>query len=384
MFGFTEDEEMFARELRRFAQKELAPFAKERAKKPSAYPPEVIRKMAELGVFGLELPTEYGGQGHVGYVKVGIAFEEIGAGDMMAPNPNASLVAGQYLTLYGSKEATEEWLPGLISGDKLSCLVVTEPECGSDAAAMKVRAKREGEYYVISGEKTSITSGAQADVGLVFAKTDPAAGARGVTAFLVPLDDASIKRSTFSDTGWIPMQRASLFFDDTRIHERYRLGEEGQGFLYMMRHFDYLRVTLCLWVLGGARTSIEDAVSYAKERKAFGRPISTFQGIAFKIADHATRLEAARLLAYRALWLKEQDLPHSKEASMAKLLCPQVAVDAIHAALLIHGHYGYATDCPIEQRLRDAIGFEIADGTAEIQQLIIARQIFGREYAPQS
>lgn len=373
---------MFCREVRRFAQRELAPFAKQRAKIASRYPPEVYRKMGEFGLFGLELPIQYGGQGHVGYVKLGIALEEIGAADINAPNPNASLVAGQYIDLYGDKDIAQEWLPGLIKGQKVGCLAVTEPECGSDAAAMRTRAKKEGQDYVLSGEKTSISFGADADVAVVFAKTDPAAGARGVTAFLVPLDSASVKRTVFSDTGWIPMRRASIFLDDTRIPERYRLGEEGKGFLYLMKHFDYLRVSLCLWVLGAARTSVEEAISYAKQRNAFGRPISTFEGVAFKIAEHATRIEACRLLCYRALWLKEQNLPHSKEAAMAKWWGPRLAVDAIHDALLIHGHYGYATDCALEQRLRDAIGFEIADGTAEIQKLIIARQILGKGYAP--
>ncbi|MBM3143034.1 MAG: hypothetical protein FJ005_08385 [Chloroflexi bacterium] len=382
MFGFTEEEEMFCREVRRFAQRELAPFAKQRAKTENPYPIELRRKMAKLGLFGITLPVEYGGQGPGGYVKLGIAFEEIGAADINAPNPSSSLVAGQYIVLYGDKEMSREWLPGLIKGEKVGCLAVTEPECGSDAAAIRTRAKKEGQYYVLSGEKTSITGGADADIAVVFAKTDPAAGPMEVTAFLVPLDSASIKRTVFSDTGWMPMRRASIFFDDVRIPEKYRLGEEGRGFLYLMKHFDYLRVTLCIWVLGAARTSIEEAISYAKQRNAFGRPISTFEGVAFKIAEHATRLEACRLLCYRALWLKDQNLQHTKEAAMYKWLGPRVAVEAIHDALLIHGHYGYSTDCALEQRLRDAIGFEIADGTAEIQKLVIARQILGKGYAP--
>ncbi len=382
MFGFTEEEEMFCHEVRRFAQRELAPFAKQRAKTENPYPIELRRKMAQLGLFGITLPVEYGGQGPGGYVKLGIAVEEIAAADINAPNPNAALIAGHYIAHYGDKQLAEEWLPRLISAEMTSCLVVTEPECGSDAAAIKTQAKRQGDYYIIKGEKTSITAGMHADVGIVFAKTNPAARAAGVTAFLVPMDMPGIEKIASHDTGWIPAGRASLFFDDVRLPARYRLGEEGKGFLYLMQHFDFLRVTIALWALGAARASLEEAINYAKQRTAFGKPISKYQGVAFKVAEHATRIEACRLLCYRALWLKEQNLPHSKEAAMVKWWGPRLAVDAIHDALLIHGHYGYATDCALEQRLRDAIGHEIADGTAEIQKLVIARQIFGREYAP--
>jgi len=382
LFGFTEEEEMFCREVRRFAQRELAPFAKQRAKTENPYPMELRRKMAELGLFGITLPVEYGGQGPGGYVKLGLAVEEIGAADINAPNPNGSLLAGHYITHYGDKQLAEEWLPGLINGEKTSCLVVTEPECGSDAAAIKTQAKKRGDYYVLNGEKTSITNGMHAEVGIVFAKTNPTAGIAGVTAFVVPLDIPGLERIALHDTGWIPNGRASLFFDDVRLHVGYRLGEEGKGFLYLMQHFDFLRVTIALWALGAARASLEDAINYAKQRTAFGQPISRYQGVAFKVAEHSTKIEACRLLCYRALWLKEQDLPHSKEAAMAKWWGPKLSVDAIHDALLIHGHYGYSTDCALEQRLRDVIGHEIGDGTAEIQKLVIARHLFGKEHAP--
>ena len=382
MFAFSEDEEMYAREVRAFARKELAPFAKARAKMSPPYPVDVRKKIGGFGLLGMELPEEYGGQGHAGFVKLGIAMEEIGAADVSAANPLTSLIAGHYIAQFGDKEMAQKWLPPLISGDETSCMAVTEPQSGSDAAGIKTRARKDGKYYVINGEKTSISWGTYASVAVLFATTDPPAGARGITAFMVPMDDPSIKKSAFPDMGFLSHGRASLFFDDTRIPERYRLGEEGKGFVYVMQQFDYVRSLLGLQVLGAARTSLEEAVEYAKQRKAFGQPISKYEGVAFKIAEHATRIEAARLLCYRALWLKEQGLPHSKEAAMCKWWCPRVAVDAIHDCLLIHGHYGYSTEYPVEQRLRDVIGLEIGDGTEEIQKLVIARHIFGKEYAP--
>ena len=382
MFAFSEDEEMYAREVRAFFRKELAPLAKVSTKMPiPSYRTKVRKKLGEFGILGMELPEEYGGQGHVGFVKLGIAFEELGAVEVTAMT-DIPIMTCELIARFADKETAQKWLPPLIKGDKCVCLGVTEPGCGSDAAAIKTQARKDGKYYVINGEKTSITTGVYADVGVVYAKTDPSAGARGVTAFLVPMDDPSIKKSAFGDMGWELTGRSSLFFDDTRVPERYRLGEEGKGFVYVMQQFDYIRTLLGLVTLGAARTSLEEAVEYAKQRKAFGQSISKYEGVAFKIAEHATRIEAARLLCYRALWLKDQGLPHGKEAAMCKWWCTRLAVDAIHDCLLIHGHYGYSTEYPVEQRLRDAIGWEIADGAEEIQKLIVTRNIFGKEYSP--
>ena len=384
-FGFSEEQEMFRREVRNFAQRELAPGAKERAKEEGT--PEIAhewaRRIADAGLAGLGVPPKYGGQG-ADWVAIGIAVEEMSKADMnLGATPVLPALVTRAMALGGcSEELQQKYLPAMAKGEFLVCLVISEPHCGSDAAELRTRAVRDGDYYTINGEKTSISGSMSSDAGFLFAKTDPAARARGVTSFLVPFDLPGVSRSRIRDMGWIGVTCASIFLDDVRLPADHRLSEEGKGFYMMMGTFDVLRVFLALAVLGGAQTSLEDAINYAKQRTAFGQPIARFEGISFKIAEHATWLEAARLLCYRALWLADQGLPHTKEAAMSKWLAPVVAVNAIHDSLLIHGHVGYSEEYPIEQRLRDAIGFEMADGTAQIMKMIIARELMGREFRP--
>jgi cyclohexanecarboxyl-CoA dehydrogenase len=221
-----------------------------------------------------------------------------------------------------------------------------------------------------------------ADAVLVFAKTDMEAGARGVSTFLVPTDLPGVSRNPLQDMGERAIQRGSLFFDQVQVPRDYLIGEEGQGFYLVMNAFDYSRVIIALMCLGAAEQSLDETIAYVKQRQAFGRPLAKFEGVSFPIAEHATMLEAARWLCYRALWLRDQGLPHSKEAAMVKWWGPKVAVDAIHECLLLHGHYGYTQDLPHEQRLRDVIGLEIGDGTAQVSKIVIARELFGREFLP--
>ena len=227
-----------------------------------------------------------------------------------------------------------------------------------------------------------MTLGAYADAAQIYAKTDPAAGARGVTCFWVPLDLPGITRYRFRDMGWHAISRASIIFDQVRIPADHRLGDEGRGFYMVMTEFDFMRVILALSALGAAQASLKEATEYAKTRTAFGRPIAKFEGISFKIAEHAALIEAVRMLCYRTLWLKDQGLNHTKESAMCKWLGPLVSTQAIHDCLLVHGHFGYSAEYPLEQRLRDVIGFEIADGTAEVMKIVIARELIGREYLP--
>jgi cyclohexanecarboxyl-CoA dehydrogenase len=221
-----------------------------------------------------------------------------------------------------------------------------------------------------------------ADSAMLTAKTDPTAGYRGITFFLVPFDLPGITRTRFSDMGWHNATRASIFLDNVHLPADHCLSEPGKGFYALVGQFNVLRVYLAMAVLGAAQASLEETINYAKQRTAFGQPIAKFEGVSFKIAEHATYIEAARLLCYRALWLADQGIQPIKEAAMCKWLCPVVAVNAIHDCLLIHGHVAYSEDYPIEQRLRDAIGFEMADGTAQIMKLIIAQQLIGREARP--
>jgi cyclohexanecarboxyl-CoA dehydrogenase len=288
---------------------------------------------------------------------------------------------GQALT-YAPDYLQDKWFKSLIQGDILACMCLTEPDCGSDAVAMKTRAVKDGDSYIINGEKTSVSWGMQASIGVMFAKTDPAAGARGVSAFLLPTDMPGLTKSAIPDMGWPSAQRASFFFDDVRIPADHRLGEEGQGFFLAMDVIGVVRVALTLQAIGHAEGALTEAIEYAKQRTAFGRPLANFQAISFNIAEQATKLEASRLLCYRAMGLRDKGERNLKEASMAKWYGARSAMEACHEALLIHGQIGFSEECPAEQRLRNVIGSEIGDGTAEIMKLNIAREIIGKEFQP--
>jgi len=380
-FGFGEEEELFRRQIQEFAQKELAPGAKERVKKVGV-DREMAKKMASIGILSMNAPAKYGGIA-ANWIKVGIVVEELAKADFSA---GIYVIMGPaflaQLLPYASEEVQDEWYPRLLNVDAFSCLCLTEPDCGSDAVAIKTRAVKDGDYYVISGEKTSVTVGMQANIAFVFAKTDPAAGARGVSCFGVPLDLPGVTRTPMHDIGWIPVQRASINFDEVRVPAKYLVGEEGRGFYLAMGAIGCVRTLLSLLAIGKAEGALEEAIKYARQRTAFGRPIARFEGTSFRIAEQATILESARLLCYQALWLKDQGRPNTKEAAMAKWYGTRMAVMAIHEMLLIFGHVGYCEDYPVEQYLRDAIGNEIGDGPAEIMKLIIAREIIGKDFEP--
>jgi len=221
-----------------------------------------------------------------------------------------------------------------------------------------------------------------AQAAIVFAKTDPGAKARGVTAFVVPLDLPGVSRSPLRDMGSHAAVRAVLAFDHVRIPASHRLGKEGTGFYQVMQGFDYNRVLIALGCLGAAQVSLEETMAYVKERKAFGKRLATFEGVSFPIAEAATHIDAARLLCYRGLWLADRKLPYTKESAMVKWWAPRLSVETIHQCLLLHGHYGYTDELPFEQRMRDVIGLEIGDGTAEVMKVIVARELMGRESLP--
>jgi cyclohexanecarboxyl-CoA dehydrogenase len=380
-FVFTDEEELFRRQIQEFAQKELTPGVKERAKK-TAVDMKLVKKMADLGLLAMNVPEKYGGQ-KVSWVTVGIAIEEMSKVDFtvgVLPIGTCGYL-GQALS-YAPEYLQDRWFKPVIDGDMLCCLCLTEPDCGSDAVALKTKAIKDGKHYIINGEKTSISWGMQAKVGVVFAKTDPAAGAKGVSAFIVPVDTPGLTKSSIPDMGWPSAQRASFFFDDARIPADHLLGEEGQGFYLAMNVIGVVRVALTLQAIGHAEGALDEAIAYAKQRTAFGRPLANFQAVSFKIAEEATKLEAARLLCYKALALRDKGERNLKEASMAKWYGARVAMEACHEALLIHGQIGYSEECRVEQRLRNVIGNEIGDGTAEIMKLNISREIIGKEFQP--
>jgi len=379
--AFTPEQDELVRILRQFARRDLAPHSAE-WDRSGQFPSEAWRRMGELGLLGLRVPAAYGGQ-EADFVTYGIAMEEIGRGDFACTyGIQLAGLAGQILGRSASEEIKTRWLPPTARGEAVVALALTEPGAGSDAANLACRAERDGDHYVITGEKSGISLGMVAQAAIVFARTDPAGRARGVSAFLVPLDAPGVSRSPLRDMGTRAIGRAVLAFDRVRLPVSHRLGEEGTGFYQVMQGFDYNRIGIALACLGVAQQSVEETMGYVKERKAFGRALARFEGVSFAIAEAATHLEACRWLCYRALWLADQGRPHTKESAMTKWWGPRLAVDTIHQCLLLHGHYGYTDELPFEQRMRDVIGLEIGDGAAEVMKMVVARELMGRESLP--
>jgi cyclohexanecarboxyl-CoA dehydrogenase len=379
--AFSPEQDELVRTLRQFARRELAPHSAQ-WDRTGEFPWEAWRRMGELGLLGLRVPAAYGGQ-EADFLTFGIAMEEIGRGDFSCTyGIQLAGLAGEILGRSGSEAIKTRWLPPTASGEAVVALALTEPGAGSDAANLACRAERDGDGYVITGEKSGISLGMAAQAAVVFARTDPAGRARGVTAFLVPLDRPGVSRSPLRDMGTRAIGRAVLAFDQVRLPASHRLGEEGTGFYQVMQGFDYNRIGIALACLGVAQQSVEETMVYVKERRAFGRALARFEGVSFAIAEAATHLEACRWLCYRALWLADQGRPYTKESAMTKWWGPRLAVDTIHQCLLLHGHYGYTDELPFEQRMRDVIGLEIGDGAAEVMKMVVARELMGRESLP--
>src|SRR3989442_7753929 len=380
-FAFGPEQDELIRTLRAFARKELQPRS-QHWDKTREFPWEAWRAMGELGLFGLRVPAEYGGQ-DADLVTTGIAIEAVARGDFSCTyGLQLAGLAGEIIGRHGTEEVRKRWLPPMVAGEAIIAIALTEPGVGSDAANLACRAVREGDEYVITGEKSGISLAMPAHATMLFARTDARAGARGVTAFLVPLDLPGVARSALRDLGARAVGRAVLSFDHVRVPASHRLGAEGEGVYHVMRGFDFNRVLIALACLGSAPASLEETMVYVKERRSFGKPLVHYEGVSFPIAEAATLIEAARWLSYRALWLADHGQRHTKESAMVKWWAPKLAVDSIHQCLLLHGHYGYTDELPFEQRLRDVIGLEIGDGTAEVMKLIVARELMGRDSVP--
>jgi cyclohexanecarboxyl-CoA dehydrogenase len=379
-FAFTPEQEELARTVRAFAVRELAGRSRE-WDRTGVFPKDAWRRMGELGVLGLRIPVEYGGvDGDV--VMLGIAMEEIARGDFSCTyGIQLANLAGGILGGHADVELRKRWLPPTAKGDAVIALALTEPSAGSDAAALQCRARRDGREWVITGEKSGISLGMAADAALVFARTG-GDGAKGVSTFLVPLDARGVSRSALRDMGSHAVGRAVLSFDDVRVPASHLIGAEGTGFRQVMQGFDGNRVIIALACLGTAQQSLDETMTYVRERTAFGQPLARFEGVSFPIAEAATYIEACRLLCYRALWRRERGLSVTKDAAMVKWWAPKLARETIHQCLLLHGHYGYTDELPFEQRLRDVIGLEIGDGSAEIMKIVVARELMGRETLP--
>ncbi len=377
------DEDMIALgdQVRRFAADRVAPGFQERDG-TRVLDRRLMKAMGEMGFIAPELPEEFGGLG-LGCLATGVIHEEIARADLSISYINllASL-NGQILSHHGRPDVVRPWLTRLTGGEALLAIALTEPRGGSDAANLRLQVERIGDEYVVNGEKTSISAADQADAAVVFGRTgSPESGARGVTALLVPMDLPGITRSRFDCHGQRAIGRGSIFFENTRVPASHRLGDENRGFVQVMQGFDFSRALIGLQVLAVARVALEETWAHVAERQAFGKPLSAFQGVSHPLADLDTQVEAARLLCLQALWLKDRGAPHSAEAAMCKWWAPKLAYDVVHQCLLMFGHGGYDRG-PMEQRLRDVLGFQIGDGTAQIMKTIIARSRAGRAAVP--
>lgn len=376
-FQFTEEQQFVQRMAREFARNEVLPRAPA-IDREHAHPRDLVARMAELGLMGVAVPEEYGGAGldTVSYV---LAMEEVSracASTGVIMSVNNSLVCDPILK-FGTEEQKRRWLVPLAQGEKLGCFCLSEPEAGSDAAAQTTVAVRDGDAYVLNGVKNWITNGPVADVAVLMAMTDKAAGHRGITAFIVPMDAPGVRCGPPDDKlGIRGSKSCQVFLEDARIPADQVLGEVGQGFKVAMSTLDGGRIGIAAQAIGIARACLEESLDYAVQRKTFGKPIAEHQAIQWKLADMAADVDAARLLTLRAALLKDRGVRFSKEAAMAKLFAADAANRIAREAVQVFGGNGYVTEYPVERHFRDAKITEIYEGTSEIQRLVIANWLF--------
>jgi len=377
-FALTEDQQIFQRMVRDFATNELEPVAAQ-IDEEERFPSENLNKMAELGLFGVTIPEEYGGSGGDS-IHLAIAAEEVSrACGSTSTIYLASLSLACYpIYQFGTEEQRRRFVVPLAKGEKLACFALTEPSAGSDAAAVQTAAIPRGNGYVIDGTKTFITNGAEADIAVVFATVDKSLRHRGMVALVVekgaPGFSVGKKERKLGIRG---SSTTELVFEGCQVPVENRLGNEGDGFKVAMGAIDSSRITVAAQAVGIARAGLEASLNYTKERQQFGQTIASFQGVQWMLADMATAIDAARLLTYRAAYLKNQGLPFIKEAAMAKLFAAEAAMNTTTKAIQLHGGYGYIKDYPVERYFRDAKITEIYEGTSEMQRLTIARQLLG-------
>jgi cyclohexanecarboxyl-CoA dehydrogenase len=380
-FAFSDEQQEYRDRAREVATKRLLPEyqARERA---GRIDPELRRELGSHGLIAPEIPVEYGGRG-LDRVTSGVVTEEIGRGDInVAYLQVVGSLVGQILAGNARPEVARQWVPRICSGEEIVGIGLTEPHAGSDAGMPRLTARRDGGDWVLNGVK-SLSFGNDAAAVVVFARTGPSEKrGKDISAFLAPLDLPGVTREPYSDMGTTAVGRGAAHFDGVRIPADHLLGEEGRGFTQVMQGFDFSRALIGLQCIGCAQQTVDETWDYVGTRQAFDQPLSKNQGVSFPLAEAETLLTAARLLCYQTLWLKDAGLPHTSQAAMSKWWAPKTAYDVINSCLLLHGQYGYRTELPIEQRLRDVLGLQIGDGTAQIMKLVIARQRLGRELAP--
>ncbi|TAH45068.1 MAG: acyl-CoA dehydrogenase [Betaproteobacteria bacterium] len=374
----TAEQELIRDSIRAFAQERLAPFAAEWDRNHT-FPREALKELAELGALGMVVPEEWGGAG-MDYMSLVLALEEIAAGDGATStivSVQNSLPCG-ILNRFGNDAQKEAWLKPLARGEKLGCCCLAEPHVGSDAAAIRTSAVREGDEWVLNGVKQFITTGKHADVAIVFAVTDKAAGKKGITCFLVPANAPGYQVGRIEEKmGQKASDTTQILFENCRIPADSVIGAEGEGYKIALSNLEAGRIGIASQCLGMARAALEAAVKYAQERESFGKPIFEHQAVNFRLADMATQLEAARQLVWHAASLKDAGRPCLKEASMAKLFASEMAERVCSDAIQVHGGYGYVTDFPVERIYRDVRVCQIYEGASDIQRLVIGRALAG-------
>ena len=379
----TEEQQMVRELTRAFVKREVKPVAS-RLDREGIYPSELVKRLSEMGLMGMLVPQEFGGSG-MDLLSCVVAMEEISKGWAslaVAMSVHNSLVCAPILR-FGSAAQKQKYLAPLARGEWLGCYALTEPSAGSDAGSIQTRAKRTENDFVLNGNKIFITNGNRADLAIVYAVTDPARDKKGISAFIVEKNSPGFVVGKLEDKlGLRSSDTASLLFEDCRVPHENLLGVEGEGFKIALATLDGGRIGIAAQALGIAQGCLEESVVYAQQRRQFGRAIAEFEAIQWMLADMATEIDAARLLAYRAAWLAQQGRTFTKEAAMAKLFASEAANRAAYKAIQIFGGYGYTKEFAVERFFRDVRITTLYEGTSEIQRLVIARHlIFGEEIA---
>ncbi|WP_131538464.1 acyl-CoA dehydrogenase [Pedobacter nototheniae] len=375
-FELTEEQIMIQQAARDFAQQELKPGVIERDEHQK-FPAEQVKKLGELGFLGMMVNPKYNGSGldAISYVLVMEELSKIDASASVVVSVNNSLVC-YGLEAYGNEAQKEKYLKPLAAGEKIGAFCLSEPEAGSDATSQRTTAEDKGDYYLLNGTKNWITNGSTASTYIVIAQTHPELKHKGINAFIVEkgMEGFTVgpKENKLGIRG---SDTHSLMFNDVKVPKENRIGEDGFGFKFAMKTLEGGRIGIAAQALGIAQGAFELATQYAKERKSFGKPISEHQAIAFKLADMATQIEAARLLVYKAAWLKNEGLPYTQAGSMAKLFASKVAMDVTVEAVQVHGGYGFVKEYHVERLMRDAKITQIYEGTSEIQKMVISREV---------
>jgi hypothetical protein len=378
-FRLTDEQQILRRTVREFAEAEIRPHVME-WDEAQRFPMDLLPKLAHLGLTGIQFPEQYGGAA-MSAVDYCICIEELAR---VCPAIALSVAAhnglcAAHIAMFGSDAQKDEYLPRLVGGAVLGAWGLTEANAGSDAAGMRTTAVRQGGDWVINGAKTFITHGSIGGVMVVIAVTDRATGHRGISAFIVEHGTAGMRAGKKENKlGMRASDTSEVVFQDCRVPASHLLGEEGQGFIHTLQVLDAGRIGIAALSVGLAQGAYEAARNYARERRQFGQPIAAFQAIQWKLADNATRIEAARLLTYRAAYLKDRGVRTTRESSMAKLFASEIAVKAADDCVQIHGGYGFVKDYPAEKFFRDVKLLTIGEGTSEIQRLVIARQLLGQ------